>query len=454
MPSATSTATTTERPDAASTSKSAEIFARAREVMPSGYTRHLVVQKPHPTYAASADGCWITDVEGRKRIDWVNNFSSLIHGHNCRPIVEMLAAQAGRLMSAVLPTEWEVELATILCDRIPSVERIRFMNSGTEANQIAIKAARAYTGKPKVAKMEGGYHGQFDLLEASFQSHPGNWGDARRPNATAYQAGHPQGLLDLVTILPLNDIEATREILRSEADQLAAVILDPQRLQLGMVEPSRAFLEMLREETERLGIILIFDEVWSLRAGYNGYQGKIGITPDLTTMGKIIGGGIPVGGCGGKREFMSVFEVEAGDPKIKHSGTFTANPLAMACGTTSLRMLTPEVFDRLEAQGERLREGLRAIRRDLGLKATVLGEGSLSGMIPTELPLRNYRELAYAVGTEVGARLPVLQKLLIDEDLLTMRGGFVGSTPMTDDDIDFTIAAARRAWQRFKEHAG
>ncbi len=433
---------------------SAAIFERAKAVMPSGYTRHLVVQKPNPTYAASGDGCWITDVEGNRRIDWVNNFSSLIHGHNCRPIVDMLAEQAGRLMSAVLPTEWEVELATILCERIPSIERVRFMNSGTEANQIAVKAARAYTGKPRIAKMEGGYHGQFDLLEASFQSHPGNWGDAKRPNATAYQAGHPQALLDLVTILPLNDIEATREILRAEADSLAAVILDPQRLQLGMVAPRRDYLEMLREETERLGIILIFDEVWALRAGYRGFQGEIGITPDLTTMGKIIGGGIPVGGCGGKRKFMSVFEVDEGDPKIKHSGTFTANPLAMACGTTSLRLLTPEVFARMAAQGERLREGLRAIQRDLGLKAQVLGEGSLSGMIPTELPLNNYRELAFAFASDVGPKLPVLQKLLLDEDLLTMRGGFVGSTPMTDDDIDFTIAGARRAWTRFKEQLG
>lgn len=427
---------------------SAEIFERARHVMPSGYTRHLVVQKPNPTYAASGDGCWITDVEGNRRLDWVNNFSSLIHGHNKREIVDVLAAQAGRLMSAVLPTEWEVSLAEILCERIPSVERVRFMNSGTEANQIAIKAARAFTGKPKIAKMEGGYHGQFDLLEASFQSSPDNWGPAERPNATAYQVGHPQALLDLVTILPLNDIEATRAILRAEADQLAAVILDPQRLQLGMVAPHRPYLEMLREETEKLGIMLIFDEVWSLRAGYNGFQGEIGITPDLTTMGKIIGGGIPVGGCGGRQKFMSVFEVDEGDPKIKHSGTFTANPMAMACGTTSLRLLTPEVFARMAAQGERLREGLRAIRRDLGINAQVLGEGSLSGMTPTALPLNNYRELAYAFATEIAPKLPVIQKELIAEDLLTMRGGFVGSTPMTDDDIDFTIAGTRRAWKR------
>ncbi len=431
-------------------SVSARIFERARAVMPSGYTRHLVVAKPHPVYAAHADGCWITDVEGARKIDWVNNFSSLIHGHNKRELVEMLAAQGARLMSAVLPTEWEVKLAETLCARIPSLERVRFMNSGTEANQIAVKAARAYTGKPKIAKMEGGYHGQFDLLEASFQSKPDEWGDAKRPNATAYQAGHPKALLDLVTILPLNDIEATREILRAEADRLAAIILDPQRLQLGMVQPDRAFLEMLREETARLGILLIFDEVWSLRAGYSGYQGQIGITPDLTTMGKIIGGGIPVGGLGGKREFMSVFEVDAGDPKIKHSGTFTANPMAMAMGYTSLSLLTPAAFDDLAAKGERLRAGLSKICADLKLDGVVLGEGSLSGLVMTTKPMRNYRELAYAVATDLGARLPVVQRLLLEEGLLTMRGGFVGSTPMTNDDIDFTIDAARRAFTRYQ----
>lgn len=165
---------------------SAKLFERARQVMPSGYTRHLVVAEPHPFYADHANGCWIVDVDGNRQMDWVNNFSSLIHGHNKRELVDLLAAQAGRLMSAVLPTEWEVKLAELLCDRIPSVERVRFANSGTEANQIAIKAARAFTGRTKIAKMEGGYHGQYDLLEASFQSKPSEWGDpgVRHPRHT------------------------------------------------------------------------------------------------------------------------------------------------------------------------------------------------------------------------------------------------------------------------------
>jgi glutamate-1-semialdehyde 2,1-aminomutase len=429
---------------------SAQIFERAKRVMPSGYTRHLAVAKPHPIYADHAEGCWITDVEGNRKLDWVNNFSSLIHGHNKRELVDMLAQQGARLISTVLPTEWEVKLAETLCERIPSLERVRFMNSGTEANQIAIKAARAYTGKPKIAKMEGGYHGQFDLLEASFQSTPDNWGDAKRPNATAYQIGHPQALLDLVVILPVNDIEATRQLLREHAHELAAVILDPQRLQLGMVKPDRAFLEMLREETDRLGILLIFDEVWSLRAGYHGFQGAIGITPDLTTMGKIIGGGIPVGGLGGRAEFMSVFELDSGEPKIKHSGTFTANPLAMAMGHTSLSLLTPEAFDDLAAKGERLRAGLRKIQQDLDLDGAVVGEGSLSGLVMTKKPMRNYRELAIAFAADLSARMPIVQKLLADEQLLTMRGGFVGSTPMTNDDVDFTLEGVRRAFVRFE----
>ena len=145
------------------------LFDRAREVMPSGYTRHLAVQHPHPIYAAEADGCWITDVEGVRRVDYINNFTALIHGHNHPVITRAVQDQAAKLMSCIMPTPPEVELAELLCERIPSCEEVRFMNSGTEAVMIAIKAGRAYSGKPRIAKMEGGYHGQFDLTETSFQ---------------------------------------------------------------------------------------------------------------------------------------------------------------------------------------------------------------------------------------------------------------------------------------------
>lgn len=428
--------------------RSASLFARAREVMPSGYTRQMAVARPHPAYVARGEGCWVTDVDGNRRIDWVNNFASLLHGHNKREVVEAIHAQASAVMLSVMPSEPEVQLAELLCERIPSVERVRFMNSGTEANLMAVKAVRAYTGKSRIAKMEGGYHGQYDLLEASFQPRPDRWGNAAAPNSVAYSYGTPRSLLDEVLVLPLNDIEAARVLLRRHANELAAVILDPFRLQLGVVAPRRDYLEMLREETARLGILLVFDEVLCLRVGYSGTQGLHGILPDLTTMGKIIGGGLPVGALGGRKEFMSVFEIDTGDPKIKHSGTFTANPLTMAAGYTSMSLMTPEAFVRLNEMNQRLREGLKQIRQDLKIVGVVQGEGSLSSLMMTDMPLENYRQLAAAMASGLAVKIEKYNRMLLEEGVFSMRGGFIGSTAMTEGDIDFTLGVVRRALTR------
>lgn len=427
------------------TDRSRALFARAKAVMPSGYTRDLVAAQPHPQYAATAGGCWITDVDGNRRIDWVNNFASMIHGHGHPAILETIATQAGRVMNAVLPSEWEVRLAELLVERIPGVEAVRFTNTGTEANSLVTKAARAFTGKPKMAKMEGGYHGQFDLLEASFQPAAADWGDAARPKAVAHNPGTPQSLLDELVVLPLNDIEATRTILRAEADNLAAVILDPWRLQGGMVRPRQDYVAMLREECTRLGILLIFDEVVSLRTSYGGEQARLGITPDLTTMGKIIGGGLPIGAVGGRRDIMAVFEMERGTGKVKHSGTFTANPLSMATGFVGMELLTREALDRLEQQGDRLREGLARIHHDARLPGAITGDASFTTMMFTDRPCQNYRDLSAAMADGLADRLQASQRLLRDEGVFTLRGSFIGSTVMTDDDIDWTIAAAARA---------
>ena len=431
--------------------KSAALFERAKKVMPSGYTRHMAVTKPHPIYAAQADGCWITDVEGVKRIDYVNNFSALIHGHNKKEIVDIIAQQASRLSSSILPCEWEVKLAELITNRIPGCEEVRFMNSGTEAVMIAIKAARAYSGKSKIAKIEGGYHGQFDLTETSFQPDPSQWGEETAPNSVAYTMGTPQSVLDEVVILPLNNIAAAREILRKNSHDIGAVIIDPLRLQLGLVEPDLDYLEMLREETDKLGIVLIFDEVFSLRCSYRGTQGLKGITPDLTTMGKIIGGGLPIGGLGGKKDVMSVFSIDAGDPKVKHSGTFTANPMSMAAGFVGMSLMTQAAFDELERKGLLLREGLSKTASDLGVTGYVEGVGSLNALIMNEAPIMNYRQLVRAMQNGLLERLSVFHKLLMDEGLLTMRGGFILSTPMTDDDIGFTLKAVARALTKMQE---
>lgn len=422
---------------------SREIFERAKHVMPSGYTRDLAAVKPFPRYADHGEGCWVVDVDGNRILDFVNNFASQVHGHAHPVVADAIAAQARRMTSAIMPSEWEVKLAELLVERIPSVEQMRFTNSGTEANIIAVKVARCFTGKSKIAKMEGGYHGQYDLLEASFQPTPNGWGDPKTPTAMANNPGTPQSLLDEVVLLPLNDVESTRELLRCHRDQLAAVILDPFRLQLGMVEPEQDFLMMLREETERLGILLVFDEVFSLRVSYSGTQGARDVAPDLTTMGKIIGGGLPVGGLGGRSDIMAVLGVDA-KPKVKHSGTFTGNPMSMAAGHASMSLLTEAAFDDLAAKGERLREGLREIQRNYQIPGQVLGEASFSVFLPWQRAIRNYRDFFQAITGGLVDRLAAIQKGLLSQGILTLRGGFIGSTPMTNDDIDFTLDAMAR----------
>jgi len=429
-------------------SKTAELFTRAQKVMPSGYTRHMVVSPPYPIYADHAEGCWITDVDGNRYIDFVNNFTALIHGHGRKEIVDVVSSQAHKLMSAILPCEAELKLAELLQERVPGIELVRFMNSGTEAVMIAVKAARAYTQRSKIAKMEGGYHGQYDLIEISHRPPPDKWGPADRPASVGHQFATPQSLLDEVVVMPTNDIETTRRLIRENASELAAVLIDPYRIHLGNIQPTVEYLQMLREETSKHGIVLIFDEVMCLRVGYHGRQGQVGITPDLTTMGKIIGGGLPVGGLGGTREMMSVFELDGMDVKIKHSGTFTANGMSMAAGYAGMSLLTPEVFAEMDRQGNHLREGLNAAIKEAGLSAHAVGEGSLSSVALTNKPVQNFRELAAMFTPEFLQRSMALQHTLLNEGVLTMRGMFVASTPMTDDDIDFTIEAAGKAFHK------
>ncbi|MBW2370576.1 MAG: aspartate aminotransferase family protein [Deltaproteobacteria bacterium] len=431
-----------------STKQSSELFARSRQVMPSGYTRHMCVQKPYPLYADRAEGAWIWDVDGNKRIDYVNNFTASIHGHNRKEIVEVIRDQAGRLMSAIMPTEWEVKLAELLCDRLPSVERVRFMNSGTEAVMIAVKAARAHTGRPKIAKIEGGYHGQFDLIEASFQPMPDKWGPAESPVAVAHNAGTPQSLLNETLVLPLNDIEITTALIEKHADNLSCVLIDPYRTHLGNMEPRVDYLQALRDLTRKHGIVLIFDEVMCLRVGYNGRQGQVEVDPDLTVMGKIIGGGLPIGAVGGSQEVMSVFEVDQGDPLVKHSGTYTANPMSMAAGYVGMSLLTPEAFDDLNARGDRLRAGLQQAIEETGFKASAVGRGAMNGVsLFDELP-QNYRHFISLCKPPFMERAMRVQQLLSEEGVLTMRGMLISSTPMTDADVQFTVAAAKRAFSR------
>lgn len=438
-----------------SSSKSAKLFERAKRVMPGGNTRHMITFGPYLIFAEKGDGCRLTDVDGNVYLDWVNNFSGQIHGHGAAFVMAAVRDQLERLTSCILPTEPEIELAEMIVERIQGIEQIRFANSGTEAVMVAIKGARAHTGRTRIAKCEGGYHGQYDLVEASFLPTPENWGPLEHPAVTPFAHGTPLGLLDSVTVIPFNETEISLRLLEESAKDLAAVIVDPIPARLGFTRASKDYLEMLRDFCTRNGTVLIFDEVFCNRAGYHGAQGLVGIVPDMTVLGKIIGGGFPVGAVGGKARVMSVFDNLAGPLKVSHSGTYTANSITMAAGIAAMKGLTPEVFDQLSRQGDRLRAGLTAKLAEAGLNMRANGLASMTSLQFFADPIRTYREFHTASGEGYLVRIQKMHRALLNEGvLMATRGMLIGSTPMTDADIEETIERCGRGFKAFAHEDG
>jgi len=368
-------------------SASARIFERARHVLPGGNTRTTLYMAPYPPYAAHGRGSVIVDVEGQARYDFLNNYTALIHGHADPDINAAVIDQLAGGVAFAMPTEQEVALAEVLAERIPSVERVRFTNSGTEAVMMAIKAARAFTGRPMIAKFNGCYHGSYDFAEVSTKPAPaGPHGD---PLSVAYSVGTPQAVLDSVVVLPYNDLEATERLLTAHRGELAAVLIDPMPRSMGLHAADRTFLSRLREITRAYGIVLIFDEVISLRADRGGMQAVLGVTPDLTAMGKIIGGGFPIGGLGGSAEVMAVFDPSTG-PRAPHGGTFNANPVSMVAGLVAMQKMTDDEFDRLAHLTGQLQAGFEEVMTEAGIEGQTAGHGSLFHVHLHRRPLATY----------------------------------------------------------------
>ncbi|HEY1709563.1 MAG TPA: aspartate aminotransferase family protein [Rhizomicrobium sp.] len=427
------------------TSNSAKLFQRAVKVMPGGNSRHTVYFPPYPVYAARAEGAKVWDVDGVERLDLINNYSSLIHGHNHPRIVEAIVKQAHRVLSISLPTEEEVRLAEMITARVPGVELIRFGNSGSEGVLLAIKAARAYTGKAKIAKVEGAYHGSGESASVSASPSPALWGDPDEPATVSPSSAGP-GVGQDIVVLPMNRVEASRKILRKHAADLAGVIIDPLVNALGYKAATPEFVQMIREETEACGALLLFDEVYSFRLGYHGAQGVLGITPDLTALGKIIGGGLPVGAVGGKREIMeAVFDPRAGAPKMSHGGTFNANPMTMAAGAVAMELFDQASFERLGALGDRLRKGLREALNITRSPGTVGGAASMISLFHAEAEIETYRDVVNSMrgNAEAQSRAAQFFRFMLNNGVLMGAPGFIVlSTALTDGDIDFVLEKA------------
>jgi glutamate-1-semialdehyde 2,1-aminomutase len=377
-------------------------------------------------------------------LDFYNNASSLIHGHAHPGIVTAIEEQARRGTAFSLPVEGQIELAEVLCDRIASAEQVRFVNSGSEAILLAIKVARAITGRPKIAKFEGLYHGCADSVEVSLDPDPETWGSQQAPVSVPYARATPSGVLDSVIVLPFNDVGAAEAILGAHANQLAGVILDVLPLRLGATPAEPEWLAAIRRLTRDLGILLISDEVVTFRLDYGGPQASHGFEADLTVLGKTIGGGLPVGALAGPRDVMDAFNGSSERAAVPNAGTFNANPLTLAAGIAALAALPASEVQRINELGDSLRIRADSAFAGLRLAAHTTGIGSLFGIHMTDHRFQDYRQYWYACVADRGVKLR--QRELYDglrERGILLTAGGVGavSTAMTGDEIDVFLAA-------------
>jgi glutamate-1-semialdehyde 2,1-aminomutase len=366
-------------------SNSQSLYERALQIIPGGVNSPVRACKSvgaDPLFIDRADGCLIYDADGNRFIDYIGSWGPMILGHRHPAVVEAINAVLGRGTSFGAPTDLEIQLAEMVIDAVASVDVIRMVNSGTEATMSAIRLARGFTGRDLVIKFDGCYHGHADTLLVAAGSGVATLGIPGSP-------GVPQDVARLTLSLPFNDIEAVKRVMDEKGDQVACVIIEPVAGNMGLVPPAAGFLESLREVTEKHGVILIFDEVMTgFRVAYGGAQTLYGITPDLTCFGKIIGGGLPVGAYGGKKEIMSQIAPQG---PVYQAGTLSGNPIAMIAGIATLEQLKKEgVYESLAEKSKRLATGLAEAARKSDIAARVDHVGSMLGMFFTDRDVTDF----------------------------------------------------------------
>jgi glutamate-1-semialdehyde 2,1-aminomutase len=427
-------------------SKSAALYERAIEVLPGGVSRNTVLRDPHPAYADHGAGCWLVDIEGNKRIDFANNMASLIHGHADPDVVSAVSEQLTKGSAFTMATEIEVQYAELLCSRSPSFEKVRFVNSGTEALMVSLKASRAFTGRAKIAKVEGAYHGGYDYAEVSQAPNPDTWGSIDRPKSVPLAHGTPDSALNDVVIIPFNDPERAIAILDQHKDELACVLLDlmPHRVGLRPADPD--FVAAIRDWTTRNGALLVLDEVITFRTEFGGLQSRYGIKADLTSMGKMIGGGFPVGAVAGRSDVMDVLNPRSKKLLFPHSGTFSANPISMTAGFVAMKKFDEPAVSRLNSLAERAMIGIEEAIRETGAIACVTGAGTMFRVHMKAQAPRNYRE-AYLTPDE-NRRLKALLDHMFESGMVMINTCTATlSTPMGQTEIDALVGAYKSGFE-------
>lgn len=416
------------------TKKSEAAFEAALNLMPGGVNSPVRAFKSvnvPPIVMDHGQGSHIFDIDGNEYIDYVLSWGPLILGHAEQNVVAAIQKAASLGTSFGTPTLMENKLAQLVIERVPSIEMVRFVNSGTEATMSALRLARGYTKRDKILKLEGSYHGHDDALLVKVGSGVATLGLPDSP-------GVPKNTTSNTLVAPYNDLSAVREVFRQYAGEIAAVIVEPVAGNMGVIPPLPGFLEGLRELTSNDGALLIFDEVMSgFRVGYYSAQGHFSVTPDLTCLGKVIGGGVPVGAYGGRREIM---EQMAPAGSVYQAGTLSGNPIAMSAGYTTLMNLTEADYLHFEELGDVLEQGILRLSENYQIPITVNRAGSMIGLFFNEGPVTNYAQ-SKASDTDFFAKY---YKEMADRGIFLPPSQFEGiflSKAHTLEDIHHTIQA-------------
>lgn len=423
-----------------STSRSKTLFESAKQVIPGGVNSPVRAFKSvggNPLFIRRAEGAYLYDEDGNTYLDLINSWGPMILGHAHPAVVEAVQGVLKDSFSFGAPTEIEVEMAQLVCEAVPSIEKVRMVNSGTEATMSAVRLARGYTGRNKFIKFAGCYHGHGDSFLIAAGSGAMTFGVPNSPGVTAGTAAD-------TLIAPFNDLEAVEQLIVVNPGEVAAIILEPVTGNMGVVLPAPGFLEGLRTLCDREGIVLIFDEVMTgFRLSWGGAQQRLGVTPDMTCLGKIIGGGMPVGAYGGKREIM---DYVSPDGPVYQGGTLSGNPLAMRAGFATLSILRdqPEIYAEIEANSNTLVAGLRSVFTEKGVAHTATQLGSMFTFFFGEQTVGNFEE---AKTCDTAAFGVFFQKMLAAGVYLPpsqFEALFI-SRCIGEKEIDHILTAARQA---------
>jgi glutamate-1-semialdehyde 2,1-aminomutase len=420
---------------------SKQLYEQATAIIPGGVNSPVRACRSvgtDPLFIDKADGAYIYDVDGNRFIDYIGSWGPMILGHRHPAVLAAVEGVLARGTSFGAPTDLEIELARRVCEAIESIEVVRMVNSGTEATMSAIRLARGVTGRDLVIKFDGCYHGHADTLLVAAGSGVATLGIPGSP-------GVPEAVAAGTLSLPFNDIDAIRAVFQEKGSEVACVIVEPVAGNMGLVKPQDGFLEVMRELTAAAGSLLIFDEVMTgFRVAYGGAQALYGITPDLTCLAKVIGGGLPVGAYGGKREIM---EQIAPQGPVYQAGTLSGNPLAMAAGIATLNELSkPGFYEALDESAATLANGLEKVAANAGIPVQVDREGSMLGMYFTDQPVNNFEDAK----TSDLERFTAYYKGMLARGIYLAPSQFEAafvSAAHSDTDIEATLQAAAEVFE-------